>query len=318
MVRVLEQVVDDPVHQFEQRRVVLSNGGERRTPAFGFADDRQPQRVERLHRDVPHRGATQSRLDAIDQFVARVACEGEQQQFIRAAVAPLDQPPRLRHHHRRLAAAGRRDHQVAVVVHAYGAALLVGKGTRLDAVQEWARPLELGGQEGFVALLADRLRLRQQRADAFERVEFRTARRPIRPAAGQCRRGGADIVQKRLEGTVAHVGIRPRQRPQASIDGLDRLCMRRQRLPPASETRIVDDGGQGSRFTSGQSGDFRVPGGSSNSDCAPAPAGSQLNRVDVGDGDPPHTERAGQAQRFARERARAGVRRSRNGEQDPR
>ena len=64
-------------------------------------------------------------FDALREFVASVAREGEQQQVLRPPVAAFDDPAGLRYHDRRLAAARGRYHQIVVVVdtHGPGAAL---------------------------------------------------------------------------------------------------------------------------------------------------------------------------------------------------
>ena len=108
------------------------------SPAFGLADDCQAQAVECADRHVPGCGGAEAFADALLHLVAGVACEGQEQQFGRAPVAPLDEPAGLGHDDRGLAAAGSGHDQVAVVVEDDGVALFLGEGHGFDRVEQGA------------------------------------------------------------------------------------------------------------------------------------------------------------------------------------
>ena len=106
-----EQSGEDLLQQVDQRPVVFRGPGERRAPAFGPADDRHAEAVERPHRRAAGRLVPETAADAFVELVPGVPCEGEQEQFRRAPEASQDEPAGLGDDHRGLAAAGRGDHE---------------------------------------------------------------------------------------------------------------------------------------------------------------------------------------------------------------
>ena len=80
-------------------------------------------------------GWAETFADPLLHLVAGVACEGHEQEFGRAPVAPLYEPAGLGHDHRSLAATGCGYDEVAVVVEDDGVALFLCEGHGFDRVE---------------------------------------------------------------------------------------------------------------------------------------------------------------------------------------
>ena len=147
-----QQFGDDALEHIKQRPVAFCRPGQRRTLAFGLADDRHAEAVEGPDRYALRGIRPEARTNALRHLVPGVPCEGEQQEFGRLPVSPPDEPSRLRHEDGSLAAAGGGDHQVAPLVDDHRLALFVGQRPGLDPVEQRARPDQLVGDERLVRL----------------------------------------------------------------------------------------------------------------------------------------------------------------------